>query len=239
MSGFYRVKYANGQYSEGTTDPEAQWNEYRLPQRVDNLKVYDFGTWDGGLAIEAARRGGAEVWGLDAFVWEMWTNTRSAFERNVAMSGVNVRDAYVETEPVPKYRWNSASRLNPNKLTIPQFSEKHGPADIVIAAGVFYHLRNPLLFLENLALLLTPRSRLHLTTFCLSTETDSEPVMLFSPGWRGDDTNYWVASISCVVKMAAIAGLRVIETHHIGGGTPDAPEPRILFVAQLAEGASS
>ena len=148
MSEYYRVQYANGQHSDGITDPSVQWDQYLLPRRVDGLKVYDYGTWDGGLAIEAARRGAAEVWGLDAFVWEMCSPTRTNFERNVAMSGMNVMDAYVQTEPVPQRRWNATSRANPNKLTIKEFAAKHGQADLVIAGGVFYHLQNPLLFLE-------------------------------------------------------------------------------------------
>ena len=228
MPGYYRIKYANGQHSDGITDPAGQWDQYRLPQRVDGLKVYDYGTWDGGLAIEAARRGAAEVWGLDAFVWEMWSDTRSNFERNVAMSGVAVMDAYVETEPVPKRRWNATSRANPHKLSIEEFATKRGPADVVIAAGVFYHLRNPLLFLENLTFLLKPTSRLHLTTFCLPEQP--EPIMRFSPGWRGDDTNYWLASVSCVTEMAASVGLHVLETHQVDAAIPEAP--LFLFVAQ-------
>jgi 2-polyprenyl-3-methyl-5-hydroxy-6-metoxy-1,4-benzoquinol methylase len=235
MPEYYRVRYSDDQYSDGITDPAIQWDQYRLPPRVDNLKVYDYGTWDGGLAIEAARRGAAEVWGLDAFVWEMWSDTRSNFERNVAMSGVTVRDAYVETEPVPKRRWNSTSRFNTHKLSIEQFAAKQGPADLVIAAGVFYHLKSPLLFLENLTLLLTPKSRLYLTTFCLPPETYPKPDMRFAYGWRGDDTNYWLASVSCVVEMAISVGLRAIETHQLDGGTPDCPEPRFLFVAQLGD----
>jgi len=206
MSGYYKVTYPNGETTDGHTAPEYQWGTFRLPPSVTGLKVYDYGTWDGGLAIEAVRRGAGEVWGLDCFVWEMWPETRASFERNVAACAPGVKNAYVETEPVPQRRLNAGSIINPDKRTIPQFAKMNGPADLVVAAGVFYHLKEPLRFLEDLRLLLHPGSRLYMTTWCL-VDT-KQPIMRFEYGWRGDDTNYWLASPACVIQMAKAVGAR-------------------------------
>src|SRR5436309_2863112 len=104
MAGYYKVTYPDGTTSDGQIRPEDQWVGFGLPKSVETLKVYDYGTWDGGLAIEAFRRGAAEVWGLDCFVWEMWSETRRNFERNVAQCAPTIKNAWVESEPVPGRR---------------------------------------------------------------------------------------------------------------------------------------
>ncbi|MDQ3263585.1 MAG: class I SAM-dependent methyltransferase [Myxococcota bacterium] len=235
---FYKVRYNDGSYSpEGHADPEKQWESFGLPARVDGLKLYDFGTWDGGLAIEAARRGAGEVWGLDSFVWEMWPPTRADFERNVAATEPKVRSAYVETEPVPTRRLTPGSVIHPEKVTIPQFGESHGPADVIVAAGVFYHLQNPLKFLEDLKALMHEQSRLYVTTWCVEPTQDEGPVMRFAYGWREDDTNYWVATASCVISMAQSVGLRVMDAHIALRGRHDSPEPLVMFILERADSA--
>ncbi len=230
MVGYYKVTYPDGTMSDGHTRPEDQWAKFRLPASVRGLKVYDYGTWDGGLAIEALRRGAAEVWGLDCFVWEMWRETRANFDYNVARCAPTIKSAYVETESVPERRLNETSVINPEKMSIEQFADKHGPADLVVAAGVFYHLKNPYKFIEDLRLLVAPRGLLFLTTWCLNDA--SAPIMKFSYGWRNDDTNYWLASPQCVIDMAKAAGLRVVDHHIVEHGPKESPEPLIMFVAE-------
>jgi hypothetical protein len=116
------------------------------------------------------------------------------------------------------------------KLSIPEFAQREGGADLVIAAGVFYHLINPLKFVQDLRLLLRPKGRLYMTTFCLPKE--KEPVMRLQYGWKGDDTNYWLASVPCVIEMAKVAQLNVIDHFQALAGTKDHPEPLMMFVAQ-------
>src|SRR5262249_55341927 len=174
MAGYYKVTLPDGSTTDGQFRPEDQWVNFRLPASVKGLRVFDYGTWDGGLAIEASRRGAAEVWGLDCFVWEMWGETRARFEANVKACAPSIRDAYVETEPVPARRMNETSKINSGKMNIAQFATSVGPADLVVAAGVFYHLKNPLKFVEDLRQLVKPGGQLFMTTWCLEKET--EPV---------------------------------------------------------------
>jgi hypothetical protein len=233
--GYYKMQLPNGEVSDGHTDPAWQWDNYRLPKRVDGLKVYDYGTWDGGIAIEAAKRGAREVWGLDSFVWEMWPETKRAFDKHVAALAPSVQHAYVETEPVPRRRFNAQTAINTStKMNIEAFGNKHGTADIVVAAGVFYHLMNPLKFIEDLTCLMGPVSRLYMTTFCLKDIRHPDPIMRFAYGWNGDNTNYWLASVSCVMQMLQYAGLNLIERYQVLPGTDQHPEPLIMFHARKA-----
>ena len=109
-----------------------------------------------------------------------------------------------------------------------------GTADIVVAAGVFYHLMNPLKFIEDLTCLMGPVSRLYMTTFCLKDIRHPDPIMRFAYGWNGDNTNYWLASVSCVMQMLQYAGLNLIERYQVLPGTDQHPEPLIMFHARKA-----
>jgi tRNA (mo5U34)-methyltransferase len=68
-----------------------------------------------------------------------------------------------------------------------------GAFDVVLFAGVFYHLRNPLLALERLAPLATE-------TFIIETHLDAvdceAPAMVFYPGRElNDDPTWWQADL--------------------------------------------
>jgi tRNA (mo5U34)-methyltransferase len=88
-----------------------------------------------------------------------------------------------------------------------------GQFDIVLFAGVLYHLRHPLLGLETVA---------RLTNSMLIVEThldaldQAQPMMVFYPGEFGNDnTNWWGPNRPCVEAMLRDVGFPQVEfTRH-------------------------
>jgi tRNA (mo5U34)-methyltransferase len=86
-----------------------------------------------------------------------------------------------------------------------------GQFDVVLCLGVLYHLRHPLLGMEQLS---------KLTKDMLILETEVTESVINTPGMRfveglyhgRDITTWWVPSVSCVAQMARSAGFQRVET---------------------------
>ena len=88
--------------------------------------------------------------------------------------------------------------------------EKVGTFDLALFCGVFYHLRNPFLILENVAKLVNE-------TLVVETVLDASeinrPAMIFYPEreLNGDGSNWWGPNRSCVEAMMRDVGFRRVE----------------------------
>ena len=97
----------------------------RLPARLDGLSVLDIGAWDGFFSFEAERRGARRVVAYDV-------------------------------SPADYFGFSTAKELLGSKVEYVQGSvygllkEQVGSFDIVLFAGVLYHLRYPLLALDRI-----------------------------------------------------------------------------------------
>jgi tRNA (mo5U34)-methyltransferase len=92
--------------------------------------------------------------------------------------------------------------------------ERVGTFDIVLLAGVLYHLRNPFLAIERLA----PLAR---QTMILETHLDAldvpKPAMVFYPTneLNNDPSNWWGPNPACVSAMLKDVGFsRIVYRHH-------------------------
>ncbi len=151
----------------------------------------DIGCWDGFNSIEAKRCGASRVLATDHFAWspDCWGNRRS-FElaRAHLAPDIEVMD------------------IDLSDLSLAAV----GTFDVVLFAGVFYHLRNPLLALERLAPLATE-------TFIIETHLDAvdyeAPAMVFYPGreLNDDPTNWWGPNARCVLAMLRDVGFADAE----------------------------
>jgi tRNA (mo5U34)-methyltransferase len=85
--------------------------------------------------------------------------------------------------------------------------EKIGMFDVVLFAGVLYHLRHPLLALERV--FSVTRKLLVLETHVDLTQV-KRPVMAFYPKDEAgvDDTNWWGPNPSCVLEMLKSVGFK-------------------------------
>jgi tRNA (mo5U34)-methyltransferase len=96
-------------------------------------------------------------------------------------------------------------------IDLPDMTESTvGRFDIVLFAGVLYHLRHPLAVLERLAVLA-------LETFIVETHLDAadvpRPAMIFYPGSElaNDHTNWWGPNRACVKAMLRDVGFDSIS----------------------------
>lgn len=146
----------------------------------------DIGCYDGFNSFEAHRRGASRVLATDHFVWsDRGGGDRRSFE--------TARDHF-------------APAVEVLDIDLPDMSESViGRFDIVLFAGVLYHLRHPFAMLEKLA-------PLALETFIVEThlETTGErrPAMVFYPGaeLNSDRTNWWGPNRACVEAMLRDVG---------------------------------
>jgi tRNA (mo5U34)-methyltransferase len=191
----HEIDFGDGVRSRGACKLRhlrAQADVYFAGDLVKGRSFLDVGCWDGYNSLEAYRRGARRVLATDHFAWsdQCWGN-RGAFElmRKHLAPSIEVKD------------------IDLDQLTV----DSVGEFEIVLFAGVFYHLRNPFAVLEQIA---------RLAKGCLIVETHidaldvSEPAMIFYPGCElgGDHSNWWGPNPSCVEAMLRDVGFNRIET---------------------------
>jgi tRNA (mo5U34)-methyltransferase len=97
----------------------------KLPERLDGLSVLDIGAWDGFFSFEAERRGARRV-----VVYDVTPADYFGFSTARELLGSRVEYAQGSVYDLTK--------------------EVVGTFDVVLFAGVFYHLRYPLLALDRI-----------------------------------------------------------------------------------------
>jgi tRNA (mo5U34)-methyltransferase len=108
--------------------------------------------------------------------------------------------------------------------------ENVGIFDVVLFAGVLYHLRNPFLAIERISAL---TNELMIVETHLDAMDVEKPAMIFYPGaeLNQDPTNWWGPNPACVIGMLQDVGFRrVIYTPH-----PTIPAKRGIFHAYRDE----
>jgi tRNA (mo5U34)-methyltransferase len=154
--------------------------------------ILDIGCCDGFYSFEAHRRGAQRVVATDHFIWQD-PRCRESFElaRHIIAPSMEAHD-----------------------LDIPELTpEKIGTFDLVLFAGVLYHLRHPLQMLEHISLLATE-------TLVVETHLDAiesqRPAMTFYPGseLNKDPSNWWGPNQACVEAMLRDVGFPVVTFQH-------------------------
>ncbi len=205
----HQIDLGEGVLTPGNTSIailESQASEY-FRDGIQGKSLIDIGCWDGYNSFEAHRRGARDVLATDHFAWsdQCWGD-RAAFDIAHSLLAPQVR---VE------------------EIDIPDLSvDRVGRFDIVLFAGVFYHLRNPFQVLEQV-------SPLAKETLILETHLDAldidRPAMIFYPERElaNDDTNWWGPNVPCVIAMLRDVGFsKVTFTPN-----PSFPHDRGIFHA--------
>ena len=153
------------------------WQNWGLPDSVAGKTFLDVGCWEGAMCLEATKRGAATALGVD------YCTSPEAIAAQ-EQHGLDFLQLDIMSEKA---------------LQLPEF-------DIVLCAGVLYHVESPLALLFRLRKLCRPGGRLFLETTCFAGS--SEPIMLFHPGDSFDDnpSNWWTPTESCLVAMLTEAG---------------------------------
>ena len=193
---FHSIALRNGEVTKGDKPSDVLLTEADLYFRGDRLvrgkSFLDIGAWDGFMSFEAERRGASRVVATDHFCWSGpgW-GSRRGFDFAHANLGSSVEAVEVD---VPD--------LDPSVL---------GQFDVVLFAGVLYHLRHPFLGLEHAS---------SLTRDLLIVETATsmnhvlEPVLRYHLGaeLNGDPTNFWTPNERCLRDMLTELGFKRIDT---------------------------
>jgi tRNA (mo5U34)-methyltransferase len=138
------------------------------------------------------RRGAARVVAVDSFSWSGsgW-GTKAGFELAREVLGSHVEDRELEMLD-----------LSPDAV---------GVFDLVVFAGVLYHLRDPLLALEHVASVTGELLILETLVDFLGTHW---PAMAFYPGTElnRDPTNWWAPNRAALTAMLRDVGFRHVTT---------------------------
>ena len=194
-SWHHSIQLPHGVVTPGAKTLEVMSNEYDNtfgPIDLNGKTVLDVGAWSGAFSVEAARRGAAKVTALDYFVWQNKL-TKQAFDMVTRESGYQIDT--IEQD------------LDEPRLDL----SKYGKFDVILFLGVFYHLRDPIAALREIALV--TRDVLVLETYIETTLPEHPPAMMFYPGaeLRGDPTNWWGPNISCVKELLTMSGFKKVD----------------------------
>jgi tRNA (mo5U34)-methyltransferase len=183
---YHVMELPGGVVTPGVDDPRDRLALLRLPEDMSGLTVLDVGAWDGFFSFECEQRGAERVVAADWFAWrEAVRGSKKSFELARTAFDSKVEDVEIRVED-----------LNPDRL---------GMFDLVLFAGVLYHVRDPLRALEAVASV----TKGHLM---LETHVDlvlkRKPAAAFYPGTElgGDHTNWWGPNPAAVEGMLRAAG---------------------------------
>ncbi len=177
---------------EGLITPGVHSNEelrgnyalFKLPDDLRGKSLLDIGCWDGFYSFEAERHG-ARVTSVDCWRPENFFKARKALNSQAEFHELNV---YEVTK------------------------ERLGSFDIVFFLGVLYHLRHPLLALEQVCEVTRDFAVIesHVIDNIFSTK---HPVMEFYEFDQlgGQYDNWWGPNIECLSQMARSAGFARVE----------------------------
>jgi tRNA (mo5U34)-methyltransferase len=150
--------------------------------------ILDVGCYDGFYSFEAHRRGAKRVVATDHLIWQD-SRCRACFD--LARSVI-------------------APQMEAHDLDIPELTPKSlGTFEVVLFAGVLYHLRHPLQTLEHIAALATQ-------TLIVETHLDAvesqRPAMTFYPDreLNDDPSNWWGPNRACVEAMLRDVGFSFV-----------------------------
>lgn len=133
INWFHTIDLGHGVVTPGDDDSPNKLKRLQIPTDLSGKTFLDIGAWDGFFSFEAERRGAARVLALDSYVWEgrVPGKSKEGFLAAKAILNSRVEDLQMD-----------AFNISPDKI---------GMWDVVLLAGVLYHVKNPWLLLEKAA----------------------------------------------------------------------------------------
>jgi len=206
-----RFELAPGVWTPGVSPVPWLCETAGLPDDLTGRTVLDIGTTNGGTAFELERRGAARVVAVDIFDAE-WFGFRALAE-------------FLEykVELVQATIYELAER----------FSE---PFDLVICWGVLYHLRHPLLALDNLRAVTACEASLE-TAVCdseLPRRLRDQRVARFyrRDELVGDSSNWFAPTVATLEDWCGSSGFAVRRR----GAWPERQPERVMLGLRPTEG---
>lgn len=207
VAWWQRWEIVPGVFTNGPHDVQPLIQNLDLPADLTGKRVLDIGGWNGAFSFECERRGASEV-----VMVEPTPSSSTGFELVRRFLESNV-----------KLYTTSIYDLDPAWL---------GYFDIVLCLGIIYHLRYPLLGLDNIRRVC--RGDLYVESAVLETAswspTGIRPLDQIATGlgiypllqffdqkqYFGDGTNWFVPNQKAADAMIEAAGFDIIRSHIAG-----------------------
>jgi tRNA (mo5U34)-methyltransferase len=182
-----RFELAPGVFSPGTSNVAFLLERANLPSDLTGKTVLDIGTTNGGCAFEAERRGAARVVAVDI-----------------------ASPSHFGFAAIREFLGSRVEFLQGSIYELPSVLKES--FDFVLFLGVFYHLRHPLLALDQLRLL--SRGDVFIEgeiSDHLLKERASEAYVRFYRGAElcGDSSNWFVPTLAALQDWIASSGFDV------------------------------
>jgi len=177
-SWWHTFDFGNDIVAQGKSGAQG-WKLDNLPKSYTGKRVLDIGCADGFFSFDAESKGAKEVIMIDHVIRPTRVLMEELLETNVKFILSKTDDFYTNIT---------------------------GKFDVILFMGVLYHLRYPLLGLEQVASLLNNNGEIYLET--LIDSKIEFPGMRFIEGdFGGATNNWWNPSISCVLALMRSVGL--------------------------------
>jgi tRNA (mo5U34)-methyltransferase len=186
-SWWHSIDLGNGVITPGIhslAELQDNFHRFNLPESLSGKRVLDIGCWDGFYSFAAERRG-ARVTSVDCWRPENFFKAKAALQSSAEFHELSVYDVT---------------------------KERLGAFDIVFFLGVLYHLRHPLLGLEQVCEVTRDFAIIesHVVDKLHAT---ADPVMEFYEfdELGGQYDNWWGPNVECLSRMARSAGFARVE----------------------------
>jgi len=187
--GFYHtIELPNGEVLPGLLSAERLRNrltQFAIPTDLRGKRVLDIGAWDGFYTFEMERRG-AHVVALDLF-----RNEKFLLARDLVKSKA-------------EYVVGDICRLSSKDL---------GRFDMVLFFGVLYHVKHPVMALENVCSMTLDTAYVESYVIDDGTDLSTPPVLEFyeKTELRGQFDNWVGPNVPCLLAMARAAGFADVQ----------------------------
>jgi tRNA (mo5U34)-methyltransferase len=186
---FHQIDLGHGVTTPGDRKNQLKLAGFHLPQDLSGKTFLDIGAWDGLFSFEAERRGATRVLATDSFVWQGNVPGMSKEGFLAARELLSSRVEDQEIEPL---------QISPATV---------GMWDVVLFAGVLYHMQHPLLALQRAA---SVTRELLIVETATDLEFMRRPAVAFYPGAELalDSTNWFGPNTKAVLAMLRCCGFR-------------------------------
>jgi tRNA (mo5U34)-methyltransferase len=181
---------------------EAELESFRFPD-LDAKSFLDIGAWDGFYSFEAERRGARPVVAQDHYVWS-WSPRPDLRPQDLPDKKRGFEVAHEALSSNVRVQVGDFMTMDLAAL---------GEYDVVLFAGVLYHLQSPLDALRRLALVTAELAIIETAAVAVGGFEDNALCEFYeSDELGGDPTNWWAPTAAALRGLCRAAGFRDVTT---------------------------
>lgn len=186
---FHRIPLGDGKFTPGLFQRDPfNWEQLKLPDRLDGKSFLDIGAFDGLHSFEAEKRGAERVLATD--IWYGSTG-KEGFDLVREYLNSNVEDRIIDVYDISP--------------------EKIGRFDVVLCAGLVYHVRDPYLAIKNAV---SVANELVVIESAITKNIPCVPGMEFKSASPASPTEIrWEPNLQCLEQMLTYAGCIGVTSH--------------------------